>query len=259
MKKVLVQVSDKNYLQHSKSLFVNANLQGKWDGDYCLIANNIDQDDLKDFKDTPIKIFHVNNPNCYYAKLDVFDIYFKNWDYVLFMDSDIIILGDIGKEPTPNENTIIMDYDSPFKISQYFCQKCNEFEKNIKLNELKMKYSFIDDFGYNSGFFYLNTSLITNNTKNELLKLQDELSEINNHGVIGTDQPIINIYFKKYIDSNSFCKFWRTPEHQMRKALHFCHGEAPWINDTYSNILNKTYRQQYIENLQAFNSVMKVK
>lgn len=259
MKKVLVQVSDKNYLQHSKSLFVNAKLQGKWDGDYCLIANNIESQDLKDFENTNIEIVHVNNPNYYYATLDVFDSHFKKWNFVLYMDADIIIHGDIGTEPTPKENTIIMDYDAPFKISQYFCQRCNEGEKINKLNELKKKYPFIDDPGYSAGFFYLNTSLISNNTKDELVALQNELSEINHHAGIGSDQPIINLYFKKYIDSNSFCKFWRTQESQMRKALHFCHGEAPWINESYSNILNKTYRQQYIQNLQAFDSVMKVK
>ena len=81
MKKVLVQVSDKNYLQHSKSLFVNAKLQGKWDGDYCLIANNIESHDLKDFENTNIKIVHVNNPNYYYATLDVFDSYFISLQY----------------------------------------------------------------------------------------------------------------------------------------------------------------------------------
>lgn len=258
MKKVLVQVSDKNYLNHSKALFANAKNQGKWDGDYCLIANNIQNNaELNEFSNRGIKIIQINNPNYYYATLDVFQVYFKQWDCVLYMDSDIIIFENIAIEKTPPKDTIFADLDRPFTIDQYLCQRWPEETRSAILKELENKYLHIKQPGYNAGLLYFNTSLIKNDTLENLHALQDEISQINNHAGIGSDQPIINLYFYKNLNSNTFCSFWRTPEPKIKKAIHFCHGEAPWINNTYSNILGKTYIEQYQENLEAFNEFNK--
>lgn len=253
MKKILVQVADKNYLDHSKALFANAKHQGRWDGDYCLIANNVKNADLGDFYKAGIKILHTNNPNYYYAKLDVFDIYFKRWDCVLYMDADIIIFDDISVEKEPPKDTMFADLDRPFTIDQYFCQGWPQNLRSDFISELEKEFPHIKSPGFNAGFLYFNTSLINDNTKQNLTKLQEKISKVNNHSGIGGDQPIINLYFYENLNSDSFCSFWRTPEDKIRKAIHFCHGEAPWLNNTYSSILGKTYKQQYQENLEIFN------
>jgi hypothetical protein len=253
--KILVQVCDENYLEHAKYLFANAKVHGKWDGDYCLIANNIPDDKLKLFKQKNIYILHVKENNYYYATLNVFDNFFKKWDYVLYLDQDIVIFDDIAKEKIPPKNTMFADLDRPFTIDQYLCQNWPDQKKQETISQLKTKYSFIKEAGYNAGFLYFNSSLIEDDTLLKLNKLKDDLAQINNHALIGSDQPIINLFFYKNLCSDSFCNFWRTPENQIKKAIHFCHGEAPWINNTFSNKLNKTYKNHYDECLNLFNQI----
>lgn len=255
--KVLVQVCDKNYLAHAKYLFANAKSRGKWDGDYCLIVNNVDKKDLISFKGTNITIYHTKHDNPYYAKLEIFDTFFKKWDYLLYMDQDIAILKDIGIEKPPDTDIIYADIDGPFQIQQYFGHGWPDYKWGAAIAELLPKYPFIQNLGYNTGCLYINTSLIKPNTKEELERLKQELMPINTHGSIGTDQPIINIYFYHNISPDLFCSFWRTPENQMKKAIHFCHGEAPWINNAYSNILQKTYKDHYLECLLSFKKLFK--
>jgi len=253
--KVLVQVCDKNYLAHAKYLFANAKKHGKWDGDYCLIANDIPPKDLKTFKKAGIKIFHIEKSHTYYSKLNVFNKYFKKWDYVLYMDQDIVIFNNIATEKPPETDTLIADIDGPFQIQQYFGHGWPPERWGAAIADLLPKYPFIQNLGYNAGFFYFNTSLIKSDTLINLNKLKDEIMPINTHSGIGSDQPIINLYFYNHISSDSFCSFWRTPEDRIKKAIHFCHGEAPWKNDTYSNILKKSYKDHYLECLLSFKKV----
>ena len=51
MKKVFVVLSDKNYLEHFKSLYYSAIKIGKWDGDFVVIVPESDKGefDEKDF------------------------------------------------------------------------------------------------------------------------------------------------------------------------------------------------------------------
>jgi lipopolysaccharide biosynthesis glycosyltransferase len=251
--KILVQVCNENYLEQAKYLFANAKIHGKWDGDYCLIANNISPNKLNFLKETEISIFNIKSSNFYYAKLNIFDIFFKQWDYVLYFDQDIVIFDDISIEELPPKKIMFADLDRPFTIDQYLCQMHLSDQKEKAISELKTEYPFINEPGYNTGFLYFNTSLIEEDTVEKINNLKDRLSNINNHASIGSDQPIINLYFYQNLSSNSFCSFWRTPENKIKKAAHFCHGEAPWNNNTYSNKMNKSYKEHYEECLSLFD------
>lgn len=255
MSKILVQVADKNYLNHSKSLFMNASIAGKWDGDFCLIANNIDDQDLKEIKKAGIHVVHKNIINPYYAKFYLFEEYFKNWDTVLYLDCDIMILDDINKIQIPKSAELIME-EEPFFIHQYFCQNWDASVADIELNKLRLNHN-IDQTGFNSGVMYFNTDIINKNTLNELLSLKESLQHINNHtNPNGGDQPILNLHFLQNITpaANKEISYWRKASDDT-VIMHFCRWDSPWTNNNHSNKLNNSYINQYNQNLNLFNTI----
>lgn len=259
MKKVFVIVSDKNYLEHAKSLFYSAKNDGKWVGDFCLIANNVEKKYLTDFEKFGINIMNIKMDNFYYANFYIFDVFFKKWDYVMYMDCDFTIFDDLNKIENYDimSKGILSADKEPFKIHQYFCQGWDELSKENSLSEIKKSYD-LEKNGFNAGFLSFNTCLINDNTLSELLNLCEYLLPINNHSKIGSDQPIFNLYFSekvKFIDDNKVC-FWRASTDKTI-TQHHCNGEAPWVNNNYSDRLGKTYYDNYISNLNNFYEKIK--
>ena len=83
--------------------------------------------------------------------------------------------------------------------------------------------------------------------------MSKDLYSINNHCKIGSDQPVLNLYFINEVNQikNQKVSFWRASTDETM-AQHHLHQEAPWVNHDYSDRLNKTYHQNYIENLDNF-------
>jgi lipopolysaccharide biosynthesis glycosyltransferase len=261
MKKVFVIVSDYNYLEHAKYLFYSAVNQGKWTGDLCLIANNVEDNLLNDFRKFGVHILPIKEDNVYYATFYIFDEFFKKWDFLTYMDSDFTIFGDLNTivEQSDCEKPILHVEEEPFRLHQYFCQSFPESEKNNLLSNLRQSYD-LDKFGFNAGHISFNTSLIEKNTLSDLFEMCHNLSNINNHSGIGSDQPIINLYFTnnhKMIE-NKKVSFWRGSD-ENTIAQHHLHIEAPWNCNDFSYRLNKTYLENYLENLNNFYELIKNK
>jgi hypothetical protein len=256
MKKVLVLVSDKNYLEHAKSLFYAAKTVGKWDGDFCLIANNINEKEtLTDFINFGVEIIHKEIDNYYYANYFIFDFYMKKWDYVIYMDCDFTIFGNLNdtvSDDIKTKKVLSVDIE-PFFIHEYFCQGWEEQKKDSSLEFLKKDYD-LDKKGFNAGYMEFNTKLIEVDTLKKLINLSDKLQPINNHtSPKGSDQPIFNLYFENYINyiKNKKVSFWKD-SNQDTIAQHHCRWEAPWVNSNFSERLKKTYLENYKMNLNNF-------
>jgi len=257
MKKVLILISDENYLNHIKSLFNSVIETGKWKYDLCLIANNVNDSSLLEFKKTNIEIIKVNIENPYYAKFYLFKEYMKKWDLIYYMDCDFIVFDDIEKIEYSFNNKLLTDIE-PFYLHQYFCQSWDEKQKWYELSKFENEFNF-NQFGVNTGFMIIPSKLIETNTFNQLIELKDKLQYINNHTIEGgTEQPIINLYFQnelEHIKNKEVC-FWKNITNNTILG-HFCRWEAPWKNLSYSNRLNMTYKNYYEKNLQEFNQNMK--
>ena len=254
MKKVIVLISDECYLDGAKSLFYNAKNEGKWDGDFCLIANNLNNYDLSDLKKFGVNILHKNNKNEFKVKLNMFDVYFKRWDYVIYMDIDFMVFKDfnlfLNKYDT-SSNNLIVDVES-HEIHEYLCQGHNSDNKENSLRELHKKYD-LNKLGFNSGFISFNTKIINDETLTDLLKLDEEIKYVNNHvHPNGGDQPIFNLYFTDihYIENHDISNSVIIRENTI--ASHFCGGYKPWAKDEFSPIFGKTYKEKYYENLNGF-------
>jgi len=254
MKKILVLVSDENYLEHTKYLFHSITTIGEWNGDLCLITNDVDETLLDDFKKFNVQIFNVKVDNYFHSKFFIFDKFFKNWDFVTYLDCDFTIYGDLNTiidKKTITQPVLNVEME-PFKIHEYFCQGWNKSDKSKALKELYKNYN-LNKFGFNSGYMSFNTSLIDDNTLDNIFELSQDLYRINNHCEIGSDQPVLNLYFINEVNpiKNQKVSFWRASTDETI-AQHHLHREAPWVNYDYSDRLNKTYHQNYIEKLDNF-------
>lgn len=250
---VFVQVCDTKYLFYAKYLFANAKVQGKWNGDYCLIANNVDKKDLRFFSKNGIYIFNAFSDNPYYSKLELFNEYFKQWTNVLYLDQDCVIYDNMSSLSKPSINQILMTQE-PWSINKYFASGKSDEEWGAAIASLLPDYPFLENRGYSSSYLYFNTSIINNNTLSELINLKNKLASINTHGhnKVGGDQPIINLYFYNKIIHSNNCLYWKDEQSPIH---HFCHWQAPWINNNYSPSLQKTYFQHYIECLLKFKKL----
>ena len=262
MKKVIVLICDKNYLEHAKSLFGSIRLDGKWTGDLCLIANNIEDSELSDLKKFGVEIIHKNFNGEYQIKFFIFDEYMKKWDYVIYMDCDFMVFDNLDKI-TPDEikSKPLLSVDiEPFALHESFCQHWDGNDKKVALEHYLKDYD-LNKKGFNAGFIAFNTSIIESNTVDNLFELAKRIEPINNHMLRESksfsDQTINNLYFTNslYYIPNKLVSYWRELTENTIVA-HFCRWDSPWKNNDHSNRYQKKYIEKYFDNLNYFyNSV----
>lgn len=257
---VIVIVSDENYLNHAKSLFMNLIYDCDWKGDLCLITDN--KTYTKEFEDIGIfvKRFDLldysNDSNCMFQKLFVFDVFFKKWKKVLYLDCDIMFFENIDSSFNYD---IKMSCDvEPWCIEGHpDCRGFDRRKNEFLFNELVEKYDIQNNKMYNAGSFMYDTSILSDNTVKELFELKNRYQELNTHAnVDGSDQPIINIKFLKEIEQykDNLISYFGT--FSKTKGYHFCHWEAPWKNDRMSRF-GITYRGKYNLNLRKWKEMIK--
>jgi lipopolysaccharide biosynthesis glycosyltransferase len=226
MKKCITLVSDNNYIQHTKYLFSALKFKGNWQGDFCLLANNVNEDIIKDFKNKGIHIFKITqNVKSYYAKYFLFNNSFKNWDVVCYFDADFVILNDINNL-VESDNLLVDAEQTPLGL---FFDK----EANIEVyNEMNNQYD-LNKNGFNSGCIIYNTNIIKDDSVDRLMNLSEKYKSINHHtGPDGTDQPILNLYFNKIWNQVNGVSFHRKMKGN-DVAVHTCRWEAPWKDSRY--------------------------
>ena len=231
MKKCIVLVSDENYIQHTRYLFSAIRFKGNWKGDYCLIANKLNDDIIKEFKSKEINVLKISNEvQKYSAKYYLFNKVLKNWDVVGYFDTDFLIIKDINN--LLETDSFLADIDGSSKKTFTIGETLDKLSNPVLYEEASKIYN-LDSFGFNSSCMIYNTSLIQDNTFDDIILLSNKYKDINHHtGPDGTDQPILNLYFQdrwKQIDKVSF--------HRNRKgneiAVHTCRWEAPWTDPRY--------------------------
>ena len=167
-KYVLALACDTNYINEAKALIGSVLREGKWKYDICLIANNLEEDKIKEFTDIGVFVKDVDaSEHSYHIKYHLFTEYFKKWEKVLYLDCDIMISNDINFM-VDLDGKIFCDGEAN-KVGVFF-----ERDKNKEVfDEMASLYN-VDKFGFNSGCMLFKTSLITLSTFNELHELREK-------------------------------------------------------------------------------------
>jgi len=262
MKNLIIIVSDINYINHAKSLISNIINEGKHKGDICLISN-VENDVLSVFEKKGIIIFKVDEyfKLPYNYKYFILDSFFKKWDKILYIDCDTMILDNIS-DIFNLENDIYCceEYNldkSRCVIDDHFNHKLKNFSIE-DYDYLSKKYDF-KKYSFNSGIMLLNSNVIEKESKDDILKLNEEIKNINNHVHTGTDQPVFNIYFKEWQNfPNNLVSYW-TNCGDNTKIIHFYRWCAPWEpNLNFNKKINNLYYNIYLNNLENFEKIRSI-
>jgi lipopolysaccharide biosynthesis glycosyltransferase len=257
MNKIVVFAVDRNYLNHVR--YNIANVRDKHgDIDICVVFPEKEfipiREGLKNY-DVILKPFKpLNNKvfsRSYNLKYHVFETFFKNWENILYLDSDTMVYGKLDPlfEMLSGDKSLIVDYEN-YKTIDAYTMWCPVNDENIDTYiDLKTEIN-VEKFCFNVGIMLFNSSIIEDDTVAKLYELDKKYELINKHVSEGTDQPIINIIYNDLavqVNDNYF-GFWRK-FNENSIVSHFCRWEAPWENNYFNPAINTTYFDYYLKSL----------
>ena len=204
-KKVLVTISNYDYIEYSKSLFASAKIDGKWDGDFVLIIPKSDKGkfDEKEFIDNGIQIYYGDlldgNPSTHFYKIYLFEKYFTQWDWIFYTDLDVLFFNnielnlDIRDKSNLYANLDVLTFDEQFTLG---VGKSGYKEEQLKI--IKDEYSDgIETQSLQSCFILFNNKLIKDGYFTKMydcyLKYYNEYYEEGKTRI--HDQAIFNLVF----------------------------------------------------------------
>jgi lipopolysaccharide biosynthesis glycosyltransferase len=120
-KNLIVTIADEKYLDNAKQLFASIYLNSGFDGDYMIISNHLPKKEIKSLEKKGIKVkifkdvfekeeleklfnettksswWSIEHTKMVLLKFYIFTEYFKKWDNIVYMDSDIIVRKSLNR------------------------------------------------------------------------------------------------------------------------------------------------------------------
>lgn len=215
MKLCVVFTCNKTYLDKFKNTYKQLITIGKYHGDVTLvIGNDLNKDKLKsetfftniniiqfndiNFNDEFMKSFNELERNkgwrkkiFQYHKLHLFNVYFKQWDYIFYMDCGITIYKDISPILELCEKNTILAHSDAYHT--YVWRLHDQFDKTHTLfNTLNEECDLNVDYFQTTIMLY-DTNIIDETTFDKLYSLTNKYPIS-----ITNDQGIIALYFTNF-------------------------------------------------------------
>jgi len=189
---LLVTLADSNYIDQAKQLFSSVYWNAGWEGEYMLLSHDIPEPELQWFSEKGIlvkrcKPLHNASIGENYSPvvLDKFYLFtpeFKQWQNIIYLDSDIIVRSSLNKISKIKGFCAVT---STLKLSQ-FSDKANLFKDLKKNYNLNIKTC-------NTGILAFSSDIITEDALPELTNLFDKYKEI----ILYADEAVLNLFFNK--------------------------------------------------------------
>ncbi len=214
-------LANKDYIHHFEKIHNDLRGLGKYNGDIVLLTDlktNCSQieklndekiiiarlDKIKFTKKTNKELNKIKNSRnkskpFQWHKLNLFDNYFKQWEFIFYLDINMKIRGNINNILELGENnTLLAPYDAypnlDWKLDSQFEKESNIFPL---LNE---RYDLSIAKYFQTGILFFDSKIINTNTKRDLINLTEQfpISKTN-------EQGIMNLYF--IFEKNIFSQF----------------------------------------------------
>jgi hypothetical protein len=203
--KVFVVLTDKNFLEHFKSLYYSAITIGKWDGDFVVIVPESDKDEIDEEKFKGVKFFYgktlEDTPRPHYYKYYLFDEYFKQWDWIFYCDLDVLFFNEIDLDLDNRKKDVMYANDcnySPLCYQfEYRPQERKKFNKKQMERYEWMRENWMSTPSFQTCFMLFHKDMITTDRFDRLLDLHKEWYielDLCIHGLT-EEQSIINVEF----------------------------------------------------------------
>ena len=123
-----------------------------------------------------------------YFKFYIFDIYFKKWDKVLYIDSGMHIYNPIKRLFDISTEDVLYAHSDSYP--EYTQKLDSQFAKNNSIyDNLQNEYDLTINNYFQSTMLYFDTHIIKENMVKELIDL------LNTYPISNGDQAIMNLYF----------------------------------------------------------------
>ena len=211
----VVFVCNKNYLQKFSNTLHLLRINGQYNGEVVLIIGDDlkeQETELKNKYNIKVKYFpdiifdkeFINNFNSLnrsahwkikkfqYHKFYLFDVYFKQWDFIFYLDCGINIFRPIQPILDSKKKNKLLAHNDAYPT--YIWKLSNQFDNNHHLfKKLEKEYNLNINYFQTTIMLY-DTKIINENTYYDLFKLANKypISRTNDQGIIALFYTTIN-------------------------------------------------------------------
>lgn len=196
-KRVVVLLTDEWYYHHTLQVIQSLRIYGNYSGDICIISYWLPDWQEDEFKHQGCDVFlfdkilehnHKIYPNIVLLKFTLFKEVFKQWDKVLYIDSDTTIRCDVNKLFEYSWINVVPEI-AFFPLSCQFSLPQSDVQKKIWWN-LKDCYDMTRK-SFNSWVMVFETNIIHKDMYQEIIDLFYKYEDL----LLLPDEAILNLYF----------------------------------------------------------------
>ena len=203
--KVFVALTDKNFLEHFKSLYYSAITIGKWDGDFVVIVPESDKGEFDEEEFKGVKFFYgetlEGEPRPHYYKYYLFDDYFKQWDWIFYCDLDVLFFNEIDLDLENRNKDVMYANDCNYSPLCYQFEYRDDEVKGFNEEQMKryewMRENWMSTPSFQTCFMLFHKDMITKDRFNKFLDLHQEWYIDLDLCITGLteEQSIVNVEF----------------------------------------------------------------
>jgi len=175
-KPLLVTLSDKNYITIARRFFSSVYFRGQWPGDCMLLAHGVPEKELKWFRERgilikkckPLGTSPLNRwPPVVLDSFYLFTKEFKQWDNIVFFDSDTIVFASLNKlSELKGFWSMDNDHFNDTTLEDHFDKKSSTF--NLKFYK-KIKHQYdLSSLTFSTSCIAFSTDIIQPDTFSQL-------------------------------------------------------------------------------------------
>jgi hypothetical protein len=201
MKKVLIALADEGYVNQAKQLFSGAFFHGGWDGDLMLLSVGVPTAALDWFRSRGILVKEMPAPQAAGAtrygeilrtKLMIFSPEFRDWDNIVYLDSDIVVRRSIA--PLGRVRGFAAVADCAHNLADQLIDPARAApDQRTLIAQLGACYD-VDQSSFNAGVLAFSTSALRPDDSFRLLELSQRYESVATYA--GGEQLALNLVFK---------------------------------------------------------------
>lgn len=199
MRPVLAALSDKFFLAQAKQLFSSVYFNSGWKGDYLLLAHDLPKKKTRWFEKKGIIVKNVKpldnrtfprHPPVILSKFHFFSDMFKDWDQIVFLDSDMIVLASLDHLLKAKGFSAVADIDLQDVRAQFLPEKERRSKEQVKKwKEMERKFD-LGSKAFNLGLFTLRPKSLKKDSFQQIWSLYEQYGDLANF-----EQSILNLYY----------------------------------------------------------------
>lgn len=204
-KNLLVTLANSDYVEQSKQLFSSVWHNAGWEGDLMLLSYKISEQDLTWFRARGILVYECDDipglveafgrwSPVVFQKFNLFKVYFKQWDHIIYLDSDVIVRSSLDRMVETESFGAVKGGHTNLRCA--FISKLQAWLENkdtARINTIISSYNMKSSV-FNSGVFSFSSNLITEELFDHVVGLQSTYGDLSTCA----EEAVLNLVFNNW-------------------------------------------------------------